>query len=335
MKRKRQPIVPRAGEVQDIATIGSLVREGKVIYLDIETTGLDLARDVITTVSVLDGDTCRHFTRDENLQDLVPYLESNADKAICTFNGTTFDLPFIEREAGRALAHRTIDAYLLSSERLFIPGGLKKLREGFGWTSGEEQNAGADAVWLWFKWKQDHDPAYREALLEYCGEDALSLRFVLAHLFNLWAAGRGIEPLAVPPVQDRPPNPVLQEVARRRASAGSALKASTPFSTFIDDGRASRAALIPDSNVHGLAATGTRISASVTGSSRDSYAVWLEAGFGGTRVHCDCQDFAKNERLPEPRRKFCKHVIKVLALSSPARGSALFQEGTRVEFLFK
>ncbi|MEX2683471.1 MAG: ribonuclease H-like domain-containing protein [Candidatus Sigynarchaeota archaeon] len=335
MTKKHKPIIPRAGEVQDIATIGSLVREGKVIYLDIETTGLEIDRDIITTVSVLEGDTCLHFTRDENLQDLVPYLEANADKVICTFNGTVFDLPFIEREAGRALAHRTIDVYLLSSERLFIPGGLKKLREGFGWINAEEQNAGADAVWLWSMWLRERDPAYRDALLEYCGEDALSLRFVLAHLFNLWAAARDIEPLPVPPVPDRPPNPLLQEVARRRASAGPQLKAGSPYAKFIDDGRASRAALIPDSHVHGLSATYTGISASVTGSEKKTYIVRLESSADGTRVHCDCQDFAKNERLPEPRRKFCKHVIKVLAISPPAQCAALFEEGRRVDFSFR
>jgi hypothetical protein len=334
MAKKRKAIVPRAGEIQDLATIGAHVREGKVIYLDIETTGLTPGRDKITTVAILDGDTCRHFTRDENLDGLVPYLDANMDKVICTFNGTNFDLPFIEHETGRAITNRTIDAFLLSSERLFIPGGLKKLRKGFGWTGAEEQNSGADAIWLWVKWQREHDAACRDAMLEYCTDDVLSLRFVLAHLFNLWAAGRGIEPLPVPPVPGRAPSPLLQDVARRRASGENELRAGSPYAGYVEDGRAGRASLIPDADVQARVATGTSIAASVTGSGGDAYAVRVEASNGGTRVHCDCRDFARNERLPDPRRKFCKHVIKVLALATPALVAALFPAGGRVEFNF-
>ncbi len=332
MAKKHKAIVPRPGEIQDIATIGAHVREGKVIYLDIETTGLTPGRDKITTVAILDGDTCHHFTRDENLDDLVPYLDANGDKAICTFNGTNFDLPFIEQETGRTITNRTIDAFLLSSERLFIPGGLKMLRKGFGWTGAEEQNSGADAIWLWAKWQREHDAACRDAMLEYCADDVLSLRFVLAHLFNLWAAGRGIEPLAVPPVPQRSPSPLLQDVARCRAEAASALKVGSPFADFVEEGRASRAALILDSDVHELYTSGTSISASVTGSGGDAYAVRVESNEGRTRVHCDCQDFARNERLPDPRRKFCKHVIKVLALAASELVTVLFPEGATVGF---
>jgi hypothetical protein len=332
MARKHKAIVPRAKEIQDIVKIGDLVRDNKVIYLDIETTGLEPARDKITTVAVLEGETCHHFTRDKNLRDLVPYLEARAAKVICTFNGTKFDLPFIEHEFGITILHATIDGYLLSSERLYLPGGLKKLRTGFGWPSLEEQNTGVDAIWLWHMWIRENDPMYRDAMREYCADDVFSLRFVLAHLFNLWASGRGVEHVSIPLVPRRAANPLLESVARRRASSEQEMHASLPQGRFLDEGRVERASLILDSDVQGLRATNVAITATVTGSSGDKYAVRVESIESGTRVHCDCTDFGKNAALPDQKRRFCKHVIKVLSLASKAATMALFREDIAVMF---
>jgi len=63
-------------------------------YIDIETTGLDSYWDKITTIALYDGENIKHYVNGKNLQefknDIFEY------KVIVTYNGKTFDVPFIE-----------------------------------------------------------------------------------------------------------------------------------------------------------------------------------------------------------------------------------------------
>ena len=48
---------------------------------------------------------------------------------------------------------------------------------------------GAEAVWLWFRWKHYQDREARELLLRYCGADVVTLPLVAAALLREKGAG--------------------------------------------------------------------------------------------------------------------------------------------------
>ena len=68
----------------------------KVLFLDIETTGLSLYYDKITIIGTFDGDKVKVFIRENNLEEFLTYIQ-NYD-LIVTFNGKLFDVPFIKKE---------------------------------------------------------------------------------------------------------------------------------------------------------------------------------------------------------------------------------------------
>ncbi len=67
----------------------------KVLYLDIETTGLSRYYHDVTVVGTFDGFNFRIFVKDVNLDDLSGHLK-NYD-ILVTFNGKKFDVPFLEK----------------------------------------------------------------------------------------------------------------------------------------------------------------------------------------------------------------------------------------------
>ena len=74
----------------------------RAAFLDIETTGLSPEYADITMVGLLDFDGYRAFVRGENLEDLRQAIEEY--DLVVTFNGASFDLPFIEYKFGSMFA---------------------------------------------------------------------------------------------------------------------------------------------------------------------------------------------------------------------------------------
>ena len=74
---------------------------GGVCYLDIETTGMYRGGSDITFVGVYDGSRVEVFIRGRNLDALPAALERFG--LVVTFNGKTFDLPFLRHEFGPGL----------------------------------------------------------------------------------------------------------------------------------------------------------------------------------------------------------------------------------------
>ena len=68
------------------------------VYLDIETTGLSRYYETITTISLYDGKSIFYYVKGRNLNDFPEDIEQY--KVIVTYNGKSFDLPFIERYFG-------------------------------------------------------------------------------------------------------------------------------------------------------------------------------------------------------------------------------------------
>ena len=64
------------------------------VYLDIETTGLDRHFNDITTIALYNGHEIKTYVNGQNLDDFIEEIYKY--KVIVTYNGKSFDIPFIE-----------------------------------------------------------------------------------------------------------------------------------------------------------------------------------------------------------------------------------------------
>ena len=154
----------------------------RVGYLDIETTGTTPEDCVITVIGVYDGHAPRVYVQGQNLSAFVEDIEGYT--LLVTYNGKSFDLPFIRREMGLALNHAHIDLrYPLAA--LGYKGGLKKIERALG-LEREGPLALLDgwcAVLLW-QYYQQGDAGALETLLRYNLEDVVHLPALLAQVYN-------------------------------------------------------------------------------------------------------------------------------------------------------
>ena len=152
-----------------------------LVYLDIETTGLG-AGNSITTIALYDGKEVFTYVQGQNLDDFV--RDINKYKLIVTYNGKSFDVPFIESYFGIKLPHAHIDLrFVLKS--LGYTGGLKACEKQTG-ISREELDGvdGYTAVLLWNEYKRNKNPKALETLLAYNILDVLNLEKLLIIAYN-------------------------------------------------------------------------------------------------------------------------------------------------------
>jgi uncharacterized protein YprB with RNaseH-like and TPR domain len=145
-----------------------------VAYLDIETTGLSIGRNALTVVGVYDGRRKRSFVQGENLED-VPSALPRA-KLLVTFNGSSFDVPFLRKAFPRMCLDQIHLDLLHPLRRLGFVGGLKSIEAELGIARSDETATlrGFDAVRLW-KAYQAGDEEALDLLLEYNMEDSANL----------------------------------------------------------------------------------------------------------------------------------------------------------------
>lgn len=177
---------------------------GACAYLDIETTGLS-PDDAITTIAVYDGRAVRTYVQGDN-------LDTFSDEVACydlliTYNGSTFDLPFLERHFGRKLPQTHIDLrYLLAS--LGYRGGLKACERQLGIDRpGVEELDGWAAVLLWHEYRRTGCRQALETLLAYNAQDVLNLERLMVEAHNHKVARTPFAPAYALPVPCTRPNP--------------------------------------------------------------------------------------------------------------------------------
>ncbi len=156
--------------------------EQRAAYLDIETTGLDASYDQVTTVAVYDGREVRTFVQGDNLHDLQACLDRHT--LLITYNGATFDLPFLRQSLGLELPQAHIDLrYVLAS--LGYTGGLKACERELGLDRGDLAEVdGYLAVLLWRDYRRSGDPRILETLLAYNVADVLNLATIMPMAVN-------------------------------------------------------------------------------------------------------------------------------------------------------
>jgi len=151
--------------------------------LDIETTGLDKWRGSITTIALYDGRSIFHYVQGDNLEAFKENIQNY--QVIVTYNGKSFDVPFIESCLGIKIDQVHIDLrYVL--KRLGYSGGLKGCERQLGLHRGELDGVdGYCAVLLWEKFKRTNSRNALETLLAYNIMDTVNLESLMVIAYNL------------------------------------------------------------------------------------------------------------------------------------------------------
>lgn len=162
---------------------------GRVAYLDIESTGLGFPPAAhSTSIAVLFGGELFVEHKFEAKRRLMQRIQ---DEALClvTFNGASFDLPFLRREFELELRNPHVDLryWMAKHDKR---GGLKKVQMMFPEVRQRESMDidGFDAVRLWRMHEWGVANAL-ETLMTYNAEDTVVLEQLMFCLLNLEAAG--------------------------------------------------------------------------------------------------------------------------------------------------
>ncbi|MDP3480527.1 MAG: ribonuclease H-like domain-containing protein [Desulfoprunum sp.] len=153
----------------------------KTAYIDIETTGLVIQSE-ITTIAVYDGTDIYHFINGRNLADFPEFIQQY--QVLVSYNGKSFDVPFLERFFRIRLRQAHIDLrYILG--RLGFRGGLKGCEKQLGMDRGYLEGVdGYFAVLLWHEYELCHDEQALETLLAYNIADTVNLERLAVEAYN-------------------------------------------------------------------------------------------------------------------------------------------------------
>jgi len=153
------------------------------VYLDIETTGLDSWGNDITSITLYDGKSISYYVNGRNLDDFTDDIKRY--KVIVTYNGKSFDIPFIESYFDINIPHAHIDLrYILAS--LGYRGGLKGCEKQLGIARGNLADLdGYFAVLLWDEFQRNKNQKALETLLAYNIQDTVNLETLMVMAYNI------------------------------------------------------------------------------------------------------------------------------------------------------
>jgi predicted nuclease with RNAse H fold/dephospho-CoA kinase len=182
--RKRSPRpARRLSKPLDRRLGTALADPSRVVFLDVETTGLSWFYDELTIVGwVCDGSYGLHITGD----DPAPLIEAlKAGHTLVTFNGTLFDLRFLKKTLGDlVLPPVHIDLRYLA-KRAGLVGGQKAIERALGLPDrvGLENMDGAEAVLLWHRYLRGDETALHR-LIDYNRWDVVGMCGILDHVMD-------------------------------------------------------------------------------------------------------------------------------------------------------
>ncbi len=149
-------------------------------YLDIETTGLSPKYCEITVVGIhlvnqYETRLIQLVGEDVTVDNILQALE--AVNIVYTYNGSGFDLPFINSRLGINLAELFDHCDLMyHCWRSNLYGGFKAVERQLGIERQLKEVNGYEAVRLWWRYVNDYDENALSTLLEYNGEDVINLK---------------------------------------------------------------------------------------------------------------------------------------------------------------
>jgi len=155
-------------------------------YLDIETTGLYPCENEITVVGIyctgnIDGQIVQLVGEGVTAGNILESL--HGANIVYTYNGSRFDLPFINLRTGLNIVSLFQHCDLMyDCWRNNLYGGLKAVERQLGIERRLKDVNGYDAVRLWWKYQNDYDQNALATLLEYNKEDVLNLKILKERL---------------------------------------------------------------------------------------------------------------------------------------------------------
>jgi len=159
--------------------------KNEAVFLDIETSGY---YGDITVIGLYDGYDTKMMVRGFNLDKNILQKYLNNYKMIITFNGSSFDLPIIEKYFNMKIPHLHIDLRHVCSQ-IGLSGGLKKIEKKLKIKRPDEvaDVDGSDAVYLWQQFKATGNKEYLDKLIQYNEEDIINLKPIAEKVIpELW-----------------------------------------------------------------------------------------------------------------------------------------------------
>ena len=151
---------------------------GRVLFLDVETTGLNLRYDKITVIGWSFGGSARTLVRGTD----PSLLRSDFKHAkfLVTFNGGRFDIKFVAREFPDLVLPKVHIDLMYLCRRVGLTGGQKAIEKTLGIEFRDDAVTitGATAVALWHKYVQG-DPEALRTLILYNRVDVAALGAIL------------------------------------------------------------------------------------------------------------------------------------------------------------
>ena len=183
-KTTRPPVrAPKPAKPLDRRFASALADPSKVLFLDVETTGLSWFYDQLTIVGwAIDDSYCLHIAGNDPRR-LIDALRRA--HTLITFNGTLFDLRFLKKTFGAIeLPPVHIDLRYLA-KRAGLVGGQKAIERILGLPRPPdfEEMDGAEAVLLWHRYLRGDEHALLR-LIDYNRHDVLGMCGILDEVMD-------------------------------------------------------------------------------------------------------------------------------------------------------
>jgi hypothetical protein len=149
------------------------------VFLDIETTGLE-RHDQVVVIGLFDGINMKTMVKGINLNFFALKKELSRYKLIVTFNGASFDIPFLRKRYPDLIPKMPVFDVKTACQRAGLTGGLKEIEKKLGIKRNDiiQKFYGGDPVCLWRMFKATGDEYYLKLLVEYNEEDVVNLKKV-------------------------------------------------------------------------------------------------------------------------------------------------------------
>ena len=151
----------------------------EAVFLDIETSSATSMDSFLTVIGLFDGTDTKIMVRDVNLDINALRHELEKYKLLITFNGSSFDIPYLNRKYPGLLPEIPhIDIRHLCS-RIGLKGGLKQIEQQLNIIRSNiivERLYGGDPLKLWKMYKGSGDKYYLHLLVDYNEEDVINLK---------------------------------------------------------------------------------------------------------------------------------------------------------------
>ncbi len=172
------------------------------VFLDIETSGY---YGDITVIGLYDNKETMTMVKGFNLDRELLRKTLERYNLIVTFNGSSFDLPVIERYFQGVLPSVPHIDLRHVCAKIGLMGGLKTIEQKMGIDRPESVQgvSGEDAVYLWQRWKATGNKEYLQKLVEYNEEDIVNLKPIAERTIKeLWRQVRFGNLVEVPQIMN-------------------------------------------------------------------------------------------------------------------------------------